>query len=433
MEFTPAGATNTISTINIVTSLPSSPSVGDVVLLREGDELNLWYYTGGTETYNATPMLDLNRKINSNIQGLSDPTTSYNRNIASVTDDNYLYAMYFTISSSSYTFDVRSPSGSVALRRWSLSTGLEDNNFKKKIILSSSQNSIQGLGIKNNTLYTSFNGTNVLFSISLTATSFTTEGAFAPSGIHSIDKIFSYNNDLYYILRVTSGGFRSLYVNRGFDENRRSLLSSGIPSSQVSSYQWVRDSNYFWAFNTASTTMRANSSLAWNATVNNPIQQTNRVTEREFEPPLKTVTDNNTSQLLAPSLHNNYLYYLTLGISVTNPGDFLALKFKGGNFGWQRVDEGITLPDSTVSLQGSGPPNSLLGVEGHFYWDNTGHQLYIKEGTWQKAGIGTDSQITVGNLCGKKMDGTDKILTSSEFTALTSKPTGTIFCVEVPQ
>ena len=45
----------------------------------------------------------------------------------------------------------------------------------------------------------------------------------------------------------------------------------------------------------------------------------------------------------------------------------------------------------------------------------------------------SDGQIPTSVLCGKKMDGTDKILTSSEFTALTSKPTGTIFCVEVPE
>ena len=44
----------------------------------------------------------------------------------------------------------------------------------------------------------------------------------------------------------------------------------------------------------------------------------------------------------------------------------------------------------------------------------------------------SDGQIPTSVLCGKKMDGTDKILTSAEFTALTSKPTGTIFCVEVP-
>ena len=39
--------------------------------------------------------------------------------------------------------------------------------------------------------------------------------------------------------------------------------------------------------------------------------------------------------------------------------------------------------------------------------------------------------IRVGSICGKKANGDDKILTSSEFTALQTKPTGTFFCVRV--
>ena len=39
--------------------------------------------------------------------------------------------------------------------------------------------------------------------------------------------------------------------------------------------------------------------------------------------------------------------------------------------------------------------------------------------------------IRVGSICGKKANGDDKILTSAEFTALQTKPTGTFFCVRV--
>ena len=39
--------------------------------------------------------------------------------------------------------------------------------------------------------------------------------------------------------------------------------------------------------------------------------------------------------------------------------------------------------------------------------------------------------ISVGSICGKKANGDDNILTSAEFTALQSKPTGTWFCVRV--
>ena len=407
--FANRGGGPTVTKINIVDALPQSPSTGDVVLLREENSLNLYYYTGDGD-YNPVYSREPSRDIDV-IPSLINLTANSTRfGLARISDDNnYIYLSYPTAGSSSY-FIASTLSAYIALRRFAKSTGMEDISFRKIFLTPFSRPAYIGrFVIYGNYAYYTF--------------SFQTP----PNLSSAVSRINIYWKDI----RTTTGCCQSTSAINGPDYgsdyiNHLGKSGNSIISIQVDTSQTIRNSKAEWNVGdngVLSIRSRENIRVSTGFSTNDDtyfyshdgfnnyraytISDFTRTTARDFTLPL---IGTNT-RVYYPLIGQNYIRFLPYGSTSDSSTKIYAISYHSG--GWQRVADGVILPESSVTLSGSGIPNDLLGVEGHFYFDKNNKQLYVKEmGVWQLVGY-TPRRVSTLPAESSSLDGEQCYITAN--------------------
>ncbi len=404
-----------ITTIRTVTSLSevTTPTEGDIVLLDDGQTKTLFYYTP-PGSFDGRGLVDEARTITTDITG----NNYINTRLA--VDENYLYVAYPTTSSAGTTYFTQSIRANTnffwTYRRWNRVTGIEETSWKRTIRVNAPY-SLLSMFAFNGNLYTIHKGFDTSEWAGGYAVRVGSSGYITYQGAIK----FEYYDQIIRGSVTKSGGVylgiggRTSYsdsfgVQLVFQyQNRPSIPNNTngfttYPPSIYYSYQsepfndLIRPpppgENYPIAYKAVSGKLEA--------------YKFSNVTNR-YQRSLTTVISRSASDDIAlPSdaytNHSTFGYYLSrsnLIYATENQNDFAnayshvyykatgsPLKIKaitviGG--GWQNVGEGITLPDSSVTLKGQGDPSPFLGQDGHFYWDEIAKKLWVKDGSWQLA------------------------------------------------
>ena len=335
---------------------------GDLALLREGNELNLWYFTGPT-SYRAILSSDNNKRIEANLTlGSGGSPSDYGKRLDITEDDNYVYALYLEEGITSNIYTAGGHTTTTFLKRWNKQTRTEDTTYRKRLHMPSSSSLINNIVKIGDIIFVLHNWTDRIFTINNNTVS--TQTINLPSNSQYIGVR---NDQLIFFMNLSE---QIIYydVNGTTLSNRYYTTKNSNASNVI-----LNDDDYYWSANITSKVLEAYK-----------FSDHTRDSTKDLRLPLlggDVYFDANRLSYPRITANSDTLYYIlssaTSGAILTNPGDIEAVQWKGG--GWQNLNQQINIPNTSLTLQGSGPPRANLGADGHFYWDTLNDTLYVKE------------------------------------------------------
>ena len=376
-----------ITTVRTVSSLSevTTPAEGDIVLLDDGSSKTLFYYTP-PGAFDGRGLVDEARTINTGV--------NYTGKTVSIwidVDLNYLYLFYR--SNETTGTNPRAGSGNrIYARRYSKATGAEDTTFLRYI---SYQSGINSFAAWNGKVLVAVDGGYDTGSLSQIYEFGQTSLLFGARYFATVNSLLSYMraSDKYVFVReydtsnnppvlkgynFRSFNFSQLSANQ-YNIGAITSYYSRLPIQQsgyVSLIKFFPGGGHGTLYNKEGNTLASYHITGSRSSISLSRDQTkdiNLPSDNEF------ATSSSSYNNYASDL--SHVYYFSN--SNTTTWQIKAVTIRGG--GWQNVGEGITLPDSSVTLKGQGPPSAFLGQDGHFYWDETAKNLYVKDGSWQLA------------------------------------------------